>query len=105
MMAGLSLLLSSSIASAQDKAALSDYDKGVAAFNNGQFEEARVLYTKACNAGVSEGCYELGGLSNILAGSWRMLSNAPLPSPLRLMVLSQCAGMMMSVSTFFSPNG
>jgi uncharacterized protein len=60
MMAGLSLLLCSSIASAQDKAALSDYDKGVTAFDNGQFEEARVLYTKACDGGIAEGCYNLG---------------------------------------------
>jgi TPR repeat protein len=60
MMAGLSLLLSSSIVSAQDKTALSDFDKGIAAFKNGQFEEARVLFAKSCDGGYYEGCNILG---------------------------------------------
>ena len=35
----------------------------------------------------------------------RTVSNAPLPSPSRVMVFSQCAGMMTSVSIFFAPQG
>src|SRR3546814_511225 len=44
-------------------------------------------------------------LSNRLSGSARRLSNAPRPMPSRVVVFSQCAGMITSVSTFLSPNG
>src|SRR3546814_9029707 len=43
--------------------------------------------------------------SNRLSGSARRLSNAPRPMPSRVVVFSQCAGMITSVSTFLSPNG
>src|SRR5690606_34012851 len=45
------------------------------------------------------------GLSNTLSGSARSASNAPRPRPSRVTVLSQRAGMMMSVSAFLRPNG
>jgi hypothetical protein len=44
-------------------------------------------------------------LSNRLSGSVRSDSNAPRPSPSRLIVFSHLAGMITSVSMFLRPNG
>jgi hypothetical protein len=41
----------------------------------------------------------------MLPGTLRTVSNAPRPSPERVIVFSQCAGMMTSVSTFLAPQG
>ena len=51
------------------------------------------------------GAPENSGRSNTLSGSCRSASKAPRPSPSRVTVLSQRAGMMRSVSAFLRPNG
>jgi uncharacterized protein len=37
-----------------------NYEQGLAAYNAGQFESARVLYGKACDGGVAGSCANLG---------------------------------------------
>ena len=53
--------------------------------------------------------YEAAGdaLTRFRSGGGRvvLVSNAPRPNPSRLIVFSQCAGMMMSVSIFLAPHG